>query len=65
MLVRSVEELAPAFQALPPIKLPKVKNQHRGDTAQIVVAPLSDTHIGEYVDKEQMLGMNVYSFDIF
>jgi len=65
LLVRSVEELAPAFQALPPIKLPKVKNQHRGDTAQIVVAPLSDTHVGEYVDFKQMAGINQYDFEIF
>ena len=62
LLVRSVEELAPAFQALPPIKTPKAKNQHRGDTAQIVVAPLSDTHVGEYVDFKQMAGINQYVF---
>ena len=65
LLVRSVEELAPAFQALPPIKTPKAKNQHRGDTAQIVVAPLSDTHVGEYVDFKQMAGINQYDFEIF
>ena len=37
----------------------------KGNTPQTVVAPLSDTHIGEYVDYEEMAGLNSYSFDIF
>ena len=65
LLVRSIEELAPAFEALPKAKPQKIKNQHRGDTSQIVVAPLADTHVGEYVDFQQMAGLNQYDFEIF
>ena len=36
-----------------------------GDTPQAVVAPLSDTHIGEFIDLQQMAGLNAYDFDIF
>jgi len=36
-----------------------------GDTPQAVVAPLSDTHIGEFIDLKQMAGLNSYDFDIF
>ena len=37
----------------------------KGTTPQTVVAPLSDTHIGEHVDYEEMAGLNSYSFEIF
>ena len=37
----------------------------KGNTPQTVVAPLSDTHIGEHVNYEEMAGLNSYSFEIF
>jgi hypothetical protein len=37
----------------------------KGSTPQTVVAPLCDTHIGEHVDYEEMVGLNSYNFDIF
>jgi len=51
--------------------LPKVPIRHvnpsspQGHQAQIVISPLTDTHIGEQVHKEQMKGLNDYSFEIF
>ena len=65
LLIRSIEELTPAFTPLPQARPPKPKHNHRGDTAQVVVAPLTDTHIGEYVDLQQMAGINQYDFEIF
>jgi len=65
LLVHSIEELTPAFNALPLIKPHTSKGKHRGETAQVVVAPLSDTHIGESVNLQQMGGMNQYDFEIF
>jgi len=41
------------------------RNKVAGDTPQAVVAPLSDTHIGEFIDLEQMAGLNSYNFEIF
>jgi len=40
-------------------------NKVSGDTPQAVVAPLTDTHIGEFIDLKQMAGLNSYDFDIF
>ena len=65
LLVSSIKELTPAFAPLPHVKPSKPKGHHRGDTPQIVVAPLTDTHIGEYVDYQQMAGLNQYDFEIF
>mgnify|MGYP003643276980 FL=1 len=41
------------------------KNKVSSETPQAVVAPLTDTHIGEFIDLEQMVGLNSYDFDIF
>jgi len=56
------------------ISLPKIKSTiyvppksgiHRGSTAQSVVAPLTDTHVGDYVDPEQVYGLNEYDITLF
>ena len=65
LLVRSIEELTPAFASLSSIKPRTPKGKHRGTTPQVIIAPLSDTHIGESVNLEQMAGINQYDFEIF
>ena len=65
VLIDAIHEYAPAFEKIAPVQYSPPSGEIKGSSLQTVVAPLSDTHIGEYVDKEQMLGMNVYSFDIF
>ena len=65
LLISSVQELAPSFNPLPQVAPAKPKSNHRGSTPQVVVAPLTDTHIGEYVDLQQMAGLNQYDFEIF
>ena len=65
LIVDSIKNWTPAFDNIPIGKYPKPTGKIKGDSTQIVVAPLSDTHIGEYVDYQQMAGLNSYSFDIF
>ena len=64
-IIDAIYNSALSFKAVPPIKYPKPKGKIRGDSAQIVVAPLTDTHIGEDIDYQQMAGLNSYSFKIF
>jgi len=65
IIVDSIKELAPSFtpKAVQDYKTPK--GEFRGEHAQTVVAPLSDTHIGESVNSEQMVGLNTYDFSVF
>ena len=58
-----IQDLVPAFKA---VRVPKPSNRKgKSDTEQIVVAPLTDTHVGDYVKADQMIGMNQYDIDIF
>ena len=61
----TVQDLIPSFKKVKPVSYTIPSGKIKGNSLQTVVAPLSDTHIGEYVDNDQMMGMNVYSFDIF
>jgi len=65
LIVDAIKQFTPSFDKVSVDKISKPKGKQRGDSTQIVVAPLCDTHIGEYVDYQQMAGLNSYSFDIF
>ena len=61
-----VKKFTPAFDEVPQVKQPvPPSSPFRGEQPQIVVAPLTDTHIGEHVDEKQMAGLNKYDFEIF
>ena len=64
-LVDAIYEATIPFQKVKPIKYTKPTGKRRGESTQTVVAPLTDTHIGEDVDYQQMAGLNSYSFEIF
>jgi len=51
--------------AFPPVKVSHTSKRSKGTTPQVVVAPLSDLHIGDNVSLEQMAGLNQYDIDIF
>ena len=62
------------LDAIDSLALPKIEAQlyappasmvHRGEQAQSVVAPLTDTHVGDRVDANQMYGLNEYNIDLF
>ena len=65
LFVETVKNLTPAFDKVKINHYSKPRGKAKGDSTQVVVAPLSDTHIGEYVDYQQMSGLNSYNFDIF
>ena len=63
--IDAIYDATTPFQAVKPIKPTKPTGKRRGESTQTVVAPLTDTHIGEDVDYQQMAGLNSYSFEIF
>ena len=68
IIIDAIKNNAPAFPAVKTVKWDKVwaSNQgRRSATPQVVVAPLSDLHVGDNVDFEQMAGLNSYDIDIF
>ena len=65
LLVDAIKHYTPAFEKMPINKAPKPSGKQKGDSAQTVVSPLCDTHIGEHIDYQQMAGLNSYDFDIF
>ena len=62
LVIDSIHALTPAFNAVP---ISPPKNKVRKHSKQIVVAPLSDTHVGDNVKGEQIGGLNSYDIDIF
>ena len=62
LVVDSIRAFTPAFNAIP---ITASKIQVRGHSKQIVVAPISDTHVGDNVRGEQLGGLNSYDIDIF
>ena len=63
IIVDAIKEYTKAF---PKVSVRQINPPSlSGTSPQIMVAPLSDTHIGEHVYKEQMHGLNEYTFEIF
>ena len=67
VIVEAIKDNAPAFPRVKQSYNPFIgkKDKAKGDTPQVVVAPLSDTHVGDHVSLEQMAGLNSYDIDIF
>ena len=65
IITDAIIDVAPAFNKIPLEKYSKPSGKFRGEHEQTVIAPLTDTHVGEAVFKEQMIGLNTYDFDIF
>jgi len=64
IIVDAIKNNAHAFS---PVKASYKSSSKQGKTStpQVVVAPLTDLHIGDRVEAEQMAGLNEYSIDIF
>jgi len=65
LIVDIIRELAPAFPPVDPAQYTIPREGFKGRHSQTVVAPLSDTHIGESVSLEQMGRLNSYDLEIF
>ena len=62
LIVDTIQDLAPAIRS---VQIPKAKKPRKNGSPQVVVAPLTDTHIGDRVKEEQMAGLNEYNIDVF
>tara|TARA_R110001599_G_scaffold120238_1_gene291219 strand:+ start:191 stop:1147 length:957 start_codon:yes stop_codon:yes gene_type:complete len=61
-----VDVIQKTTQALPPVEVKTYsKPKTKSDSPIVAVAPLTDLHIGEGIDSDQMGGMNEYNFEIF
>tara|TARA_R110000765_G_scaffold32179_1_gene74985 strand:+ start:2596 stop:3921 length:1326 start_codon:yes stop_codon:yes gene_type:complete len=68
IIIDAIKHNAPAFPTLKNIYKSSRRSdsfQKKGGTSQVAVAPLSDLHIGDNVNLEQMAGLNSYNIDIF
>ena len=65
LIVETIQEYTKAFPSVPLKQLNNSDKTPFGHQKQIMVAPLSDTHVGEQVFKEQMRNLNEYNLDIF
>jgi len=62
LLIDIIKESVPGFSK---VEVYAKTTPTSGSTPQAIVAPLTDTHIGEFIDNKQMIGLNSYDFDIF
>ena len=62
LLEETIADLAPVFKT---VKIPQPTKETKAEKAQVAIAPLSDTHIGDRVEGDQMIGLNSYDMDIF
>ena len=65
LIVETIQEYTKAFPSVPLKQLHNSDKTPFGHQKQIMVTPLSDTHVGEQVYKEQMRNLNEYNLDIF
>ena len=65
LLADMIRDSIPGFAKNSVVTQRKPTEYPKGDTPQAIVAPLTDTHIGEFIDTDQMIGLNTYDFNIF
>ena len=65
VIIETIQGYTKGFPAVPLKYLNNSDKTPFGHQKQIMVTPLSDTHIGEHVFKDQMRGLNEYNFEIF
>ena len=64
IVIDTIRELTPSFTAISPHTYKKPTGDFIGQHPQTVIAPLTDTHIGESVNEDQMVGLNTYDFKV-
>ena len=62
LIVDAIQTYAPTFDAVP-VNPPPAKG--KSSEPQVMVAVLTDTHVGEQVFSSQLMSMNSYDYDIF
>ena len=62
LIVDAIQTYAPTFDAVP-VQPPPANG--KSSEPQVMVAVLTDTHVGEQVFSSQLMSMNSYDYDIF
>jgi len=65
LLIDAIKKFTPSYKQVQRYKIRKPTAKVRGRSAQVVVAPLTDTHVGDNVEADEMVGLNAYNIDIF
>ena len=65
LLIDAVKKFTPSYKSVQKYKIRKPKGKVRAASAQSMIAPLADTHIGDNVEADEMVGLNSYNIDIF
>ena len=62
LIIEAIQTYAPTFDAVPVTPPP---DKGKSAEPQVMVAVLTDTHVGEQVFAPQLMSMNSYDYDIF
>ena len=62
LIVDAIKAYAPTFDA---VKIQPPKHKGKSSEAQVMVAVLTDTHVGEQVFSPQVMQMNTYDYEVF
>jgi hypothetical protein len=65
ILVDTIKRYTTPHPKTKTFKVRKPSGVKKGSAKQVMVAPLTDTHVGDYVTPEQMVGLNSYDIELF
>ena len=65
ILVDTIKRYTTPHAKTKAFKIRKPSGAKKGTAKQAMVAPLTDTHVGDYVTSEQMVGLNSYDIELF
>ncbi len=65
ILIDTIRRYTTPFEKVKKFPTRKPSGKKRGKANQVMVAPLTDTHVGDYVTSEQMVGLNSYDIELF
>ncbi len=65
LLIDAIKKFTPSYKEVKKYKHRKPTGKIKGSSVQSMIAPLTDTHIGDNVELEEMMGLNEYNIDIF
>jgi len=65
LLIDAIKKFTPSYKEVKKYKHRKPTGKIKGNSVQSMIAPLTDTHIGDNVELEEMMGLNEYNIDIF
>ena len=65
LLIDSIKKFTPSYKEVKKYKHRKPSGKIKGNSVQSMIAPLTDTHVGDNVEADQMMGLNAYNIDIF